>query len=487
MGQSLTTYRKNIVAALQFSIFILLIRSFMRSIFVFFRFRMTVVIDSSFADKAEMCPLFESELYCPEEHECLYVHGLRELRSAENPLYISQKLRFKIEMGTNFEREIMGRMEDHYLFAQREHERRDLTTVSPIVDSQRQSDEPIELVQSSVPTNDRYKTKTCNFYLKYGNCTKGDSCMFAHVKPEGVNALSQESQSGGFISLLQQPTSFVPESSQEQRNTAPDPAKFKTRMCIPFQKQRCMKKDKCNFAHDESELKVHPKASTGTVKDVKQSGIYKTELCKSFEKNGQCFLDEDCMFAHTRYELRPKGFKGDFEEKIKTNPNWKCTLCDIFQKNGSCQRTDCNFAHGLTELRCSKRPEKPDKQSSSYKRALCKAFSSSGFCRNGKLCSFAHGEVELRGQNNGAMNATNMMQFASSLTDQQIGQQSSDQLMNTRKRGAEFGALGQMISALMPDTSGNEMADDMKVFAEFLQFKKFKKASEQMMAQASDK
>ena len=66
-------------------------------------------------------------------------------------------------MGTNFEREIMGRMEDHYLFAQREHERRDLTTVSPIVDSQRQSDEPIELVQSSVPTNDRYKTVTFYF------------------------------------------------------------------------------------------------------------------------------------------------------------------------------------------------------------------------------------------------------------------------------------------------------------------------------------
>ena len=40
--------------------------------------------------KSELCPTFESSRSCPDGSECAFAHGLKELRSTENPLYKTQ-------------------------------------------------------------------------------------------------------------------------------------------------------------------------------------------------------------------------------------------------------------------------------------------------------------------------------------------------------------------------------------------------------------
>eukprot|EP00929_Paragymnodinium_shiwhaense_P119026 TRINITY_DN90913_c0_g1_i1.p1 TRINITY_DN90913_c0_g1~~TRINITY_DN90913_c0_g1_i1.p1 ORF type:complete len:515 (-),score=86.74 TRINITY_DN90913_c0_g1_i1:218-1762(-) len=65
----------------------------------------------------------------------------------------------------------------------------------------------------------------------------------------------------------------------------------------------------------------------------------------------------------------------------------KSKLCKFFRL-GSCTRgEDCNFAHGMDELRAL-----PNFMFT----LLCKDFSKAGACKAGNDCKFAHGEKELR-------------------------------------------------------------------------------------------
>ncbi|KAF9073819.1 hypothetical protein BDP27DRAFT_1390860 [Rhodocollybia butyracea] len=68
-------------------------------------------------------------------------------------------------------------------------------------------------------------------------------------------------------------------------------------------------------------------------------GLYKTELCRSWEEKGSCRYGAKCQFAHGEEELR----------KVSRHPKYKTEICRTFWVSGSCPYGKrCCFIH--TEL-----------------------------------------------------------------------------------------------------------------------------------------
>ncbi|KAH9922008.1 uncharacterized protein BXZ73DRAFT_91698 [Epithele typhae] len=68
-------------------------------------------------------------------------------------------------------------------------------------------------------------------------------------------------------------------------------------------------------------------------------GLYKTELCRSWEEKGSCRYGQKCQFAHGEDELR----------KVQRHPKYKTEICRTFWVSGSCPYGKrCCFIH--TEL-----------------------------------------------------------------------------------------------------------------------------------------
>lgn len=68
-------------------------------------------------------------------------------------------------------------------------------------------------------------------------------------------------------------------------------------------------------------------------------GLYKTELCRSWEEKGSCRYGSKCQFAHGEEELR----------KVARHPKYKTEICRTFWVSGTCPYGKrCCFIH--TEL-----------------------------------------------------------------------------------------------------------------------------------------
>ncbi|KAG8954278.1 hypothetical protein FRC04_000503 [Tulasnella sp. 424] len=68
-------------------------------------------------------------------------------------------------------------------------------------------------------------------------------------------------------------------------------------------------------------------------------GLYKTELCRSWEEKGSCKYGEKCQFAHGEAEQR----------RVERHPKYKTEICRTFWVSGSCPYGKrCCFIH--TEL-----------------------------------------------------------------------------------------------------------------------------------------
>ncbi|KIO34614.1 hypothetical protein M407DRAFT_64011, partial [Tulasnella calospora MUT 4182] len=65
-------------------------------------------------------------------------------------------------------------------------------------------------------------------------------------------------------------------------------------------------------------------------------GLYKTELCRSWEEKGTCKYGEKCQFAH-----------GDLEQRrVERHPKYKTEICRTFWVSGSCPYGKrCCFIH----------------------------------------------------------------------------------------------------------------------------------------------
>lgn len=65
-------------------------------------------------------------------------------------------------------------------------------------------------------------------------------------------------------------------------------------------------------------------------------GLYKTELCRSWEEKGSCRYANKCQFAHGEEELR----------KVPRHPKYKTEICRTFWVSGSCPYGKrCCFIH----------------------------------------------------------------------------------------------------------------------------------------------
>ena len=63
--------------------------------------------------------------------------------------------------------------------------------------------------------------------------------------------------------------------------------------------------------------------------------LYKTELCRSFEKSGRCSYHNKCQFAHGAAELKA----------MSVVPNYKTKQCDNFRTGLCYYGKRCCFIH----------------------------------------------------------------------------------------------------------------------------------------------
>ncbi|KAM3842961.1 cysteine three histidine 1 [Diretmus argenteus] len=159
--------------------------------------------------------------------------------------------------------------------------------------------------------------------------------------------------------------------------------RYKTELCTSYAATGfCKYAERCQFAHGLHELHVpfrHPK--------------YKTELCRSFHTTGDCYYGTRCLFVHSPAEQRPACHR-----RRRNIP------CRTFYSSGVCPFGNrCNFLHiearggglespgGLEKSPPAAGPQLMSRPKEWRPRgALCRSFSSFGFCLYGIRCRFQH-------------------------------------------------------------------------------------------------
>lgn len=103
-----------------------------------------------------------------------------------------------------------------------------------------------------------------------------------------------------------------------------------------------------------------PANGNGPSANNRKLGLYKTELCRSWEEKGSCRYGSKCQFAHGEEELR----------KVPRHPKYKTEICRTFWVSGSCPYGKrCCFIH--TEVPAGGQgegtppPTEPDKRARS--------------------------------------------------------------------------------------------------------------------------
>ncbi|KAF9568548.1 hypothetical protein CPC08DRAFT_409800 [Agrocybe pediades] len=88
--------------------------------------------------------------------------------------------------------------------------------------------------------------------------------------------------------------------------------------------------------HEEVGSPTSSSGQTGPSANNRKLGLYKTELCRSWEEKGTCRYGGKCQFAHGEEELR----------KVTRHPKYKTEICKTFWVSGSCPYGKrCCFIH----------------------------------------------------------------------------------------------------------------------------------------------
>ncbi|XP_039997070.1 cysteine three histidine 1 [Xiphias gladius] len=220
--------------------------------------------------------------------------------------------------------------------------------------------------------------------------TSSDDLFLPSCQDEELvdNLLSSEElggdSSGGGLSLAKALLPLV-ESSYPPFIPWVCSTRYKTELCTSYSTTGlCKYAERCQFAHGLHDLQVpfrHPK--------------YKTELCRSYHTTGYCNYGSRCLFVHNPTEQRP------------TLHRRRNVPCRNFRSFGVCPfGTRCNFLHtgGGDVSSGLESPDVGDKSPSALspqlqpqtkewkpRGALCRTFSSFGFCLYGTRCRFQHG------------------------------------------------------------------------------------------------
>nr|XP_040037346.1 cysteine three histidine 1 [Gasterosteus aculeatus aculeatus] len=218
--------------------------------------------------------------------------------------------------------------------------------------------------------------------------TRSDDLFLpSHQDEELVhNLLSNEESDGNCVARLSLTEALLPLVEPPSPSLLPMvcSTRYKTELCTTYSTTGfCKYAQRCQFAHGLQELHVpfrHPK--------------YKTELCRGFHMTGYCYYGSRCLFVHNATEQRPA---------LRRSRN---VPCRTFRSFGVCPfGTRCNFLHveGGDVGSGSESPEvadevlvsspQPQQSTREWKPrgALCRTFSSFGFCLYGTRCRFQHG------------------------------------------------------------------------------------------------
>ena len=131
---------------------------------------------------------------------------------------------------------------------------------------------------------------------------------------------------------------------------------------------------------------------------------------------------------------------------------------------------NCDFAHGEQELR-TEHADNPRVLRSNYKTVMCNNWANAGYCFHEDTCSFAHGDEELQ-------RFTGSKDVASALKLIRGGQNSLRKRPTTAMSQTAAAVGVALTSPIAVNGTAATGSADHKLFAEFLEFKKFKEQTE---------
>ncbi|XP_034712739.1 cysteine three histidine 1 [Etheostoma cragini] len=218
--------------------------------------------------------------------------------------------------------------------------------------------------------------------------TSSDDLFLPFYQDEELvdNLLSNEESDGGEGLSLARALLPLVESSSPPLIPWVSSTRYKTELCTSYSTTGfCKYAERCQFAHGLHELHVpfrHPK--------------YKTELCRSFHTTSYCYYGSRCLFVHNPTERRPA---------LRRRSNVPCrtfgsfgvcpfgTRCNFLHVEGGDVGSDLDSPDVVQEKPAPVSKPLPQPQAKEWKPrgALCRTFSSFGFCLYGTRCRFQHG------------------------------------------------------------------------------------------------
>merc|ERR1712200_30015 len=159
----------------------------------------------------------------------------------------------------------------------------------------------------------KYKTTICETWKANGSCDRGSNCIYAHGQSDLRQKSQMPMQNMPMQNMSPMTTAYPPHysglpanqmASQQTQNP-----RWKTSMCIAFAKNGfCTKMAACQYAHGPQELRgATTMPQTNMVGQSSQgAGNYKTQMCKNVTEKGHCNFGDNCQYAHSSAELRPK-------------------------------------------------------------------------------------------------------------------------------------------------------------------------------------
>ncbi|CAH0482391.1 unnamed protein product [Peronospora belbahrii] len=237
--------------------------------------------------------------------------------------------------------------------------------------------------------------------FQQGQCTRGDTCKFAHVmQDQDAEELVQPAeQPVGGIAIpgasfeATGTTSTTVAVGEHTRTTSDAPT------CISFQKGKYKRGAACKFQHlqgvvMEAEVKIDKEVP----EEEKTDADERAPVCQNYQ-TGKCKRGPACRFRHVALpvggsqELREEGRKAPVRVVLPVTAVAEVAVCRNF-KRGVCARgASCRFAHAGYVTQAA--PVTAVEEVSEYQKrfqSVCYNWQSSGSCARGDKCPFQHDE-----------------------------------------------------------------------------------------------
>ncbi len=284
----------------------------------------------------------------------------------------------------------------------------------------------VEQMLAAQANDPKYKSMLCDNWKTKGSCERGKGCAFAHgtgeLRPYGGQP--QQIPSTSFSSLtpvpaapaphhmMGTPAGSTPMTASTVQTIITQRPLYKTSLCIAFNtKGHCTKGEACMYAHGPGELRAPPPGSASV---SSSSATMNMNVVNNHYPN-------HLPHPHHHQQQQPH------HQHQNHKPNFKTVLCKTFTEAGFCTYgATCNFAHGYSELRTygdsneaavgghgavaahgsnlggmgigmamDAQIRENKRKRSNVKTALCTNFTSTGYCKYGDNCTFAHGQDDL--------------------------------------------------------------------------------------------